>query len=219
MWAPTVVRVSGQARSILTRNMFPFVVSWLSVGASPKLGNSKNNVCCACSSNVEHRVRGGGYFSKNNFRKGRASLTNIGGACAETVVGVALCVQHWRGMCPQVCTETTNTNQFQVNIDRGGSVLCVCFYDWTLWRSADRDISFFLVHPSPSYILPVPFGKGTAMWLYWDPEGTTSGHNLPSSKRPCPRRDKHGPGTWKSALGRSETPTFRRMLVKMLVAF
>ena len=98
-------------------------------------------------------------------------------------------------------------------------VLCVYFYDWTLRRSANRDISFFLVHPSPNYILPVPFGKNTAMWLYWDPEGTTSSHNLPSSKRPCPRMDKHGSGTWKSAFGWGEMPTFRRMLVKMLVAF
>ena len=89
------------------------------------------------------QISGRWLLFKKQYSEVRASLTNIGGACAETVAGVALCVQHWRGMCPQVFTETANTNQFQVNIDRGGSVLCVCFYDWTLWRSADRDISFF----------------------------------------------------------------------------
>ena len=67
------------------------------------------------------QISGQWLLFKKPFSEVRASLTNIGGACAETVVGVALCVQHWRGMCPQVFTETANTNQFQVNIDRGGS--------------------------------------------------------------------------------------------------
>ena len=67
------------------------------------------------------QISGRWLFSKKQFSEARASFTNIGGACAETVVGVALRVQHWTCMCPQVFTETANTNQFQVNIDRGGS--------------------------------------------------------------------------------------------------
>ena len=98
-------------------------------------------------------------------------------------------------------------------------VLCVYLYDWTLWRSADRDISFFFSASLVELHFASPIWKKHRHVTILGPRR----HNLRSQsakfEETFPRRDKHGPGTWKSAFGRSETPTFRRMLVKMLVAF